>query len=213
MPAYIQLADVKELVPSADPDDTTGDDILQDVIDALMDSLDEFTGQYLANGYTGIYTLRRFDIKRNGTRLCVPRMFSLDSVETRRSTISGWEMLDSDGYEAGSVYPQKYGTGIDTIDVASPIVGDVRVRGSVGWGFPTDDESDPLAADPVPRVIKQEAKRQARYNFSRQPLGGSRGTSIHSGDMEMDKMDTFEFLISTRRAASRLIDKRRLTGG
>lgn len=213
MPAYISVSDVRGLAASDDRDttDADADARLQEVIDALLERVDNFTGQYLASGYSGAYRLKRKDIKQRGLLLCIPRMFEVDMVQYRVAFANDWQTVDNTQWTAYNAHPQKY-SGFDTIEMAYPLVGSVRVHGKIGWGFPTDEETDPLVADPVPKQTALEVKKQARYDVSRLGIGGLTGSALGGMDMEID-MDTFEFLISTRQVLLRLIDKRRLTGG
>ena len=214
MPAYISVADVRGLAAS-DPregsPDADADARLQEVIDALLSRVDEFTGQYLSSSYTGAYRLKRKDIKHRGLLLCVPRMYEVEAVEYRVAFANEWETVDTSQWHAYNAHPQRY-SGYDTIEMGYPLVGSVRVHGNIGWGFATTEDSNPLTADPVPPKVALEVKKQARYDVSRLGIGGLSGSALGGMEMEID-MDTFEFLISTRQVLLRLIDKRRLTGG
>ena len=209
MPAYITAESVRGLSPSSAAPNTTRDELLADtVIPSLMRRIDQRTGQFFAAGFQGTRRLPRFEIKKRGSVLVVPRMHTLDDVEIRRGVGDGWTKLDADSYEGYTAYPQKW-EGIDTIELAQPVWNyAVRVTGAFGWAV----GSQTLETDPVPAELKQEAEKQARQDLARLPIGGQGGTSVQLGDLEV-MVDGWLYLMTVNLVLRGLTDYRRISGG
>lgn len=204
MPAYIAVNDVKSLIASADPGDTSQDTLIGELIDDVMERVDNATGQYFASGYSGSYILNNyFEVKNGGYTLYVPRMESLDAIEYRYSIAGGWETVDDALYEGRTVYPNRW-SGVDTIDLDVPVYGQVRVKGFIGWGNPN------LTDDPVPARLLTEARKQVNYTKNRLAVSGPGGESVMMGSLQGEAVD-WDFTRTMRALIRNLTDTRRLT--
>ena len=163
---------------------------------------------YKRQGFQGTRRVSRFEKKKRGRVLVVPRMHTLDDVEIRRSVGDNWTKLSADSYEGYTVYPQKW-DGIDTIELAQAVWNyDVRVTGAFGWAV----GSETLVSDPVPAELKQEAEKQARQDLARLPIGGQGGESVQLGNFEV-MVDGWLYLMSTNLVLRGLCDYRRIASG
>lgn len=210
MPAFIEPSDIGGLAPSAAPGSPAPDPRFAEVIDVLGERVDNFTGQFLSGGYTGVHEVLPSDFGYSGNRcvIAVPRMFELDGVEEYSG--GSWEALDSDRYETGLHFRLKWGTGIDTIYMpASSRIQQLRVRGKIGWGHGSPGSE--FDADPVPKRIVFEFKKQARYEAARAGIGGKSGTEMYGGEITVE-MGTWLYLQSAYQTFRDLIDPRRLFG-
>lgn len=210
MPAFIQPSDIVEIAPTAAPGSPPPDPRFAEVIDVLGERVDNLSGQFLSSGYTGIHNIQPSDYGYSGNRcvIAVPRMLSVDSVEQYSG--GSWTALDTDRYETGLHFRQKWGTGIDTIWMsAASRFSQLRVRGQVGWGHgPMGSEFDD---DPIPKRIVFEFKKQARYEAARAGIGGKSGREQYSGELVVE-MDTWLYLQSAFHTFKELQDPRRLFG-
>ena len=209
MPAYVDIAYVKSLAPTATAD-TSRDTLYPDVIGSVLRRIDKRTGQYFASGYDGYLELMWADISFDHRRLFLPRMFEIESLECRNFYgDDDWSEFDGT-WRKTLVYPQQW-TGYDTIEIpnSAPSMHSWRVKGKVGWGHGTADENDPFNGDPVPPEIKIEVAKQCRSDIARLPLGGSGGGNIYSGDLATD-MDGWDLLRSVKMTCKDFFDGRRL---
>ena len=209
MPAYITRDDVRGLAPSAEPSPSAERDAaLDDVIGALMERVDAWTGQWFATGYEGSFEFSESDISygRGDTFIvATPRMFEVTSLETYSDS---WETVPVDRYRTGLVYSQKW-TGFDTLYFLGNPPWPLRINGKVGWGH-GPDSNNPFTGDAVPRRLKIEAEKQARYDLARLPLGGPSGMDIYSNEMTVE-IGHHIYLMSAFQTFKNFRDPRRLS--
>ena len=210
MPAYISRDDVRGLAPSAEPSPSAERNAaLDDVIGALMERVDSWTGQFFAAGYEGAYELAEADVSygRGDTYIvAMPRLFEVTSLE--RHTGTAWETVEADRYRTGLVYSQKW-TGFDTLYFLGSPPWPLRVQGKVGWGH-GPNSNEPFVGDAVPRRLKIEAEKQARYDLARLPIGGPTGMDIYSNEMTVE-MGHHVYLMSSFQTFKSFRDGRRVS--